>query len=103
MRPARSGGDPVKRRPSRRYLQQRIAELEAETRKLAGDRDRLADHLNMAMVLLRETTQKKLNDDLAAAVAVLPGPGFQEQLRSLYVYGSGVNVPLSVWPVIGGT
>lgn len=93
----------MKRRSSRRYLQQRVVELEADLRKTTADRDRLADHLNMALVLMQEDTRRRLADDLAARCAEMPGPGFDQQLRSLYVYGSSVTTSLPPWNgVIGG-
>lgn len=87
----------IRRRPTRRYLEQRVAELEADIRKLTGDRDRLADHLNMALVLMREQTRRKLAEDLAAQCAAPPGPGFDQQLRSLYVYGSRATTSPALW------
>ena len=93
----------IRRRPARRYLEQRVAELEADVRKLTGDRDRLADHLNMAAALMWEQTRRKLAADLAARGAEPPTPGFDQQLRSLYVYGFRAASAPPPWNgVIGG-
>lgn len=81
-------------RTTHRTLKARAAMLEAANA-------RLRDHLRMSIALNEEHLKRQFADDLAKRVAEGPLPGFDQQLRSLHVYGSSVRT-LPNTPIIGG-
>lgn len=77
--------------------------MAARTAVLEAANARLRDHLRLSVALNEHYLKQKLDDDLAARVAKGPLPGFDQSLRSLYVYGSLARTPQNVPPIIGGT
>ncbi|HEY0936972.1 MAG TPA: hypothetical protein VGD91_24960 [Trebonia sp.] len=78
----------MKRRISRRAMAKRIAELETANA-------RLRDHLAVSLAITDHYLKQKLADDLAARAAEGPTSNFQQQLRSLHVYGSSIRTPFT--------
>ena len=75
----------------------------ARTAALEAANTRLCDQLRVSLAISEHYLKKQFADDLAKRAAEGPLPGFEQSVRSLYVYSSLARTPQNIPPIIGGS